>query len=148
MGSVIETSRDGRVLAIELTRPHQLNALNSEVLRLLVETDRDACRAIRPVGCVVITGAGDRAFSAGADLDEIRGLGVVEAQEFIRRGHRTMTAIADSPVPVIAAVDGFALGGGFELMLACHLASPRSAASSGCPRRGSAASPASAAPSG
>ena len=120
MGSVIEISRTGRVLVIELTRPEQLNALNSEVLRLLFETIQGVQRD-SSVGCVVIRGAGDRAFSAGADLDEIQGLGVVEAQEFINGGHRTMSAIAGSGVPVIAEVDGFALGGGFELALACHL---------------------------
>lgn len=120
MGSVIETARDGRVLVIELSRPQQLNALNSEVLAALLETIRN----VQPdpsVGCVVIRGTGERAFSAGADLDEIRGLGVVEAQEFIHAGHRAMSAIAASEVPVIAEVDGFALGGGFELALACHL---------------------------
>lgn len=120
MGSMIETSRDGRVLVIELNRPQQLNALNSEVLRLLVET-LDAAQRDHTVGCMVIRGAGDRAFSAGADLDEIRGLGVAEAHEFIKSGHRTMTALASSKVPVIAHVDGFALGGGFEMMLACHV---------------------------
>src|SRR3954451_16171557 len=120
MGSVIETSRNGRVLVIELTRPHQLNALNSEVLQLLLERI-EGVQSDPKVGCVVIQGAGERAFSAGADLDEIRGLGVVEAQEFIRAGHRTMSALATSDVPVVAAVDGFALGGGFELALACHV---------------------------
>ena len=120
MGSVIETSREDRVLVVELTRPEQLNALNSEVLGLLLEVLDDVQRD-RSVGCVVIRGAGERAFSAGADLDEIRGLGVIEAQEFIHAGHRTMSAIATSNVPVIAAVDGYALGGGFELALACHL---------------------------
>ena len=120
MGSVIETSRNGRVLVIELTRPHQLNALNSEGLQLLLERIEGVQRDPK-VGCVVIQGAGERAFSAGADLDEIRGLGVVEAQEFIRAGHRTMSALATSNVPVVAAVDGFALGGGFELALACHV---------------------------
>jgi enoyl-CoA hydratase len=120
MGPVIETSRDGRVLVIELVRPQHLNALNSEVLRRLREVV-DGAQDDASIGCVVIRGSGDRAFSAGADLDEIRGLGVVEAQEFINTGHRTMSAIAGSLVPIIAEVDGFALGGGFELALACHL---------------------------
>src|SRR5689334_9754047 len=112
MGSVIETARSGRVLTIELSRPRQLNALNSEVLALLRHTIQDA-RGDRTIGCVVIRGAGEKAFSAGADLDEIRGLGVDAAQEFIRAGHRTMSSIASSAVPVIAEVDGYALGGGF-----------------------------------
>lgn len=120
MGSVIETSRSGRVLCIELSRAEHMNALNSQVLALvrtaILDIQNDSA-----IGCVVIRGAGPRAFSAGADLDEIRGLGVEEAQEFINAGHRTMTTIAASDVPVIAAVDGYALGGGFELALACHL---------------------------
>ena len=120
MGSVIETARSGRVLTIELSRPHQLNALNSEVLALLHHLVQDV-QDDRTVGCVVIRGAGEKAFCAGADLDEIRGLGVEAAQEFIHAGHRTMSAIATSVVPVIAEVDGYALGGGFELALACHL---------------------------
>ena len=120
MGSVIETLRDGRVLTVELNRPGQLNALNSEVLRQLHAVVEDAARD-SSVGCVVIRGSGERAFSAGADLDEIRGLDVEHAHEFIRAGHVAMDAIASSNVPVLAEVDGFALGGGFELMLACHL---------------------------
>lgn len=120
MDALIRTERDGRVLVVELNRPGQLNALNSEVLRLVRETIEEA-QVDSSVGCIVIRGAGDRAFSAGADLDEIRGLDVVEAQSFIHAGHRTQDAIAASTVPVVAEVDGFALGGGFELMLACHL---------------------------
>ncbi len=120
MESLIETTREGRVLEITLNRPRQLNALNSEVLRLVAEVI-GAAQGDDSVGCVVLSGTGERAFSAGADLEEIRGLGVVDAQAFIHNGHRTMTAIASSNVPVLAHVDGFALGGGFEMMLACHL---------------------------
>lgn len=120
MGSLINITQDGRVRTLELNRPQQLNALNSEVLRTLREAFADIERD-RSVGCVVIRGTGERAFSAGADLDEIRGLAVEDAQTFISNGHRTMSAISDSTVPVIAEVDGFALGGGFEMMLACHL---------------------------
>lgn len=127
MDTLIQAARTGRVLTITLNRPHQLNALNTEVLQLLDDQMRRV-ESDPKIGCVIVKGAGDRAFSAGADLDEIRDLSIVEAQAFIRQGHRTMSAIADSPVPVIAAVDGYALGGGFELMLACHitLASDRS----------------------
>jgi enoyl-CoA hydratase len=120
MGALVGYELTGRVLVIELNRPRQLNALNSHVLRLLLDLIESA-QDDSAIGCIVIRGAGDRAFSAGADLDEIRGLDVVQAQDFINAGHRTQDAIASSKVPVIAAVDGFALGGGFELMLACHL---------------------------
>lgn len=122
-----EVSDAGRVRTLVLNRPQQLNALNSEVLKQLREhvvvANRDPS-----VGCLVIRGAGERAFSAGADLDEIRGLTSEEAHRFIRRGHEAMTCIEQSDVPVIASVDGFALGGGLELMLACHvvIASDRS----------------------
>ena len=135
MGAVIEVARDGRVLTIELSRPQQLNALNTEVLKLVHEAIQDV-QDDRKVGCVVIRGAGDRAFSAGADLDEIRGLTVVQAQEFINAGHRTMSAIASSTVPVIAEVDGFALGGGFELALACHLVVASERSQFGLPEAG------------
>ena len=120
MAAVIDVTRSGRVLTIELSRPRQLNALNSEVLTLLHEAVLKV-QGDPSVGCVVIRGVGGKAFSAGADLDEIRGLGVESAQAFIRAGHRTMSSVAMSAVPVIAAVDGYALGGGFELALACHL---------------------------
>jgi enoyl-CoA hydratase len=97
-----------------------MNALNSEVLGQLEFHVREA--ASDPgTGCLVIQGSGDRAFCAGADLGEIQGLASDGAHAFIRRGQRTMKAIEESPIPVVAAVDGWALGGGFELMLACHL---------------------------
>lgn len=120
MDPLIRTERVGRVLVVELNRPGQLNALNAQVLRLVRETV-EAAQDDPSVGCVVVRGTGDRAFSAGADLEEIRGLDVVEAQTFINAGHRTQDAIASSVVPVVAEVDGFALGGGFEMMLACHV---------------------------
>ncbi len=119
MDAVIEVSDRGGVRYLTLARPERLNALNSAVLSALtrhVETaGPDGAR------CIVIRGAGERAFCAGADLDEINGLTSDDAHAFIRRGHRAMNAVDTSPVPVIAEVDGFALGGGFELMLACDI---------------------------
>lgn len=120
MGSLTVTEHKGRVLTIEISRPAQLNALNSQVLRE-IHAALDWAQSDPGIGAVVIRGSGDRAFSAGADLDEIRGLAIDDSQAFIKAGHRTMSAIADSVVPVIAEVDGYALGGGFELMLACHI---------------------------
>ncbi|MEU2686862.1 enoyl-CoA hydratase/isomerase family protein [Streptomyces hygroscopicus] len=128
MDSLIEVDDAERVRTITLNRPDRLNALNSSVLEHMSEEIQKVTAAKNRVRCLVIRGAGDRAFSAGADLEEIRGLDADRAQIFIRRGHRVITAIEHSSVPVIAEVDGFALGGGFELMLACHvvIASDRS----------------------
>ena len=73
------------------------------------------------VRVLIITGAGDRAFVAGADIAAMAEMGVSEGLEFTRLGHAVMSAIEDLPIPVIAAVNGFALGGGLELALACDL---------------------------
>ena len=147
MGSLIEVVDDDAVRFLTLNRPDRLNALNSSVLEELLRCVETA-GADLGVGCVVIRGAGDRAFCAGADLGEIRGLSAEEAHAFIRRGQRAMTAVESARMPVIAAVDGFALGGGFELMLACHLAVSSDRSTSVCPRRRSGACPASAGRSG
>ncbi|WNF00342.1 enoyl-CoA hydratase/isomerase family protein [Streptomyces luomodiensis] len=127
MASLIEVEDADRVRTITLNRPERLNALNSSVLAALSVEIRSGAEDPR-VRCFVIRGAGERAFSAGADLEEIRGIDVGQAHAFIRRGHDTINAIERSPVPVLAEVDGFALGGGLELMLACHviIASDRS----------------------
>ncbi|WP_326686200.1 enoyl-CoA hydratase/isomerase family protein [Streptomyces sp. NBC_01795] len=128
MDPLIEVDETAQVRSITLNRPDRLNALNGAVLDHLADEIRRVTEETTAVRCLVIRGAGDRAFSAGADLEEIRGLDADQAHAFIRRGHRAMTAIEHSPVPVLAEVDGFALGGGFELMLACHvvIASDRS----------------------
>lgn len=125
--ALIDVEAEGRVRTLVLNRPRHLNALNSSLLRELLQHVESANHD-PSVGCVVIRGAGDRAFSAGADLDEIRGLTSDQAHQFIRQGHEAMSRIEQSGVPVLAAADGFALGGGLELMLACHvvIASDRS----------------------
>ncbi len=132
MAALIDVTDDGRVRFLTLNRPDRLNALNSDVLGgLAAEVDRAG--ADPAIGCLVIRGSGDRAFCAGADLGEITGLSADAAHAFIRRGHRAMLAIEQSTIPVIAAVDGFALGGGFEMALACHLVVASDRSSFGLP---------------
>jgi enoyl-CoA hydratase len=130
--SLITVSDTDRVRYLTLNRPDRLNALNSSVLRELVSL-LDSAATDPAVGAVVIRGSGGRAFCAGADLDEISGLDIERAHAFIRGGHRAMSAVESSPVPVIAAVDGFALGGGLELMLACHIVIASERSSFGLP---------------
>ncbi len=132
MGSLITVSDADRVRFLTLNRPDRLNALNSSVLRELV-SHLDSAATEPTVGAVVIRGSGDRAFCAGADLDEISGLDIEQAHAFIRGGHRAMSAVESSPVPVIAAVDGYALGGGLELMLSCQIVIASERSSFGLP---------------
>jgi enoyl-CoA hydratase len=115
---VLLSERDGPVAILTLHRPRAHNALNKA---LLAELDRAIAglSATPGVRCVVITGHGDRAFSAGADLTELTGLSVAEATDFLAHGQRVFRRIETAPVPVVAAVNGLALGGGFELVLAC-----------------------------
>jgi enoyl-CoA hydratase len=115
---LLAVERRGAVTVLTLDRPQAHNALNRQ---LLDELDAAvATSAADPaVRCLVITGAGEKAFSAGADLDELRDLTVAQATEVLARGQAVLRRIAAAPVAVIAAVNGHALGGGFELVLSC-----------------------------
>ncbi|MFH1176318.1 MAG: enoyl-CoA hydratase-related protein [Acidobacteriota bacterium] len=108
------------VRVVTINRPEKLNALNAQVLVELDLAVEEAATAAA-VRALVLTGAGEKAFVAGADIAEFVALTPAGAQELARRGQRLFTTIEELDKPVIAAVNGFALGGGCELALACHL---------------------------
>ena len=114
---VIET---GVVTVCTISRPRVLNALNEETLREL-EAFLGQLRERKEVRALVLTGAGEKAFVAGADISFMATLDPRGARSFAELGHRVCDAMAALPFPVIAAVNGFALGGGTELALACDL---------------------------
>jgi enoyl-CoA hydratase len=120
----IRVDRDGAVAIVTLDRPEAMNALNVETLSAL----RDELRGLpEDVRVVVLTGAGERAFAAGADIKYMRDLDVAAAKEWGALGHETTGLLEAMPQPTIAAINGFALGGGCELALACDVryASPK-----------------------
>jgi len=115
---LIDTA-DG-VRTIRVNRPDKLNALNAATLDALDAAFADAARD-ETVRVVVLTGSGSKAFVAGADIAEMNALTPVQGRDFSLRGTRMMRRVEKMPKPVIAMVNGFALGGGLELAMCCHL---------------------------
>ncbi len=115
---LVET--EGRIATVTINRPKSLNALNPATMRDL----RDALAEIgdrRDVGVVLLTGAGDKAFVAGADITGFKDLTAADALDFALSGQRILESIERLPQPVIGVINGYALGGGCELAMACDI---------------------------
>lgn len=109
-----------RLAVVTVNRPEVRNALNSQVVRELAETFEHLATDPQ-VGAIILTGAGDKAFVAGADIKEMVGKTGLEMQAFSESGRRLCDAIEGCPKPVIAAISGYALGGGCEIAMACDI---------------------------
>jgi enoyl-CoA hydratase len=112
-------TRDG-ILIVTIDRPKVLNALNAQTVGE-IEQVFDAARDDDNVRAVIVTGSGEKAFVAGADITELAKMNPITGKQTSERGQSVFTNIERFPKPVIAAINGFALGGGCELALACHI---------------------------
>ena len=114
------TSLENATLTITINRPDKLNALNKTVIEELSAAVEEVCNN-QAIKSAIITGAGDKAFVAGADISEFVELDASQGEALARRGQQMVfDKIENCPKPIVAAVNGFALGGGCELALACH----------------------------
>ena len=113
----VDYAAEGQIGIITINRPKALNALNADVLEdlkaVLEGVDQEAVR------CLIITGAGEKSFVAGADIAQMSTLTKAEGEAFGKKGNDIFRALEVFPIPVIAAVNGFALGGGCELAMSC-----------------------------
>jgi len=114
----IKTKKEQTTTWITLNRPHKLNAINATMLQELSEA-LDTTEKDTNVRCVIITGEGEKAFSAGADITELQKLTQETAAEFSRKGQQVFSQVETLSKPVVAAINGYTLGGGLELALAC-----------------------------
>ncbi|PZX64635.1 enoyl-CoA hydratase/isomerase family protein [Hydrotalea sandarakina] len=119
MYSTILTELKNNIFTITINRPDKLNALNKAVFEDLNKA-LDEVYTNEEILSAVITGAGNKAFVAGADITEFKGLTVEQGKELAKAGQDTFFRIENCPKPIIAAVNGFALGGGCELAMSCH----------------------------
>lgn len=114
----IIVNTDQGITTITFNRPKSMNALNSELLAEFSQAV-DAVAADEEIRVLVLTGAGEKAFVAGADITELARLDALSAKVFINRGLASINKLTELPIPVIAAVNGYALGGGLEIAMAC-----------------------------
>ena len=128
----LSVDRDGTVAVVTIDRPEAMNALDVETLSSLRELLL-GLREDEAVRAIVLTGAGDRAFVAGADIKYMSGLDASGARQWGELGHNVGQLLETSPQPTIAAINGFALGGGCELALACDIRYASSKAKLGQP---------------
>lgn len=115
----LKLAENGAVCTVAISAPQSLNALNSTILGELEDfVDHLDCNKYR---CLIVTGDGEKSFVAGADIKEMADLDATQGQTFGAKGARVFRKIETLPIPVIAAVNGFALGGGCELAMACDI---------------------------
>jgi len=112
--------KDGNIAIVTINRPKELNALNEETVLELGKAFTEM-QADPLISAVILTGNGEKAFVAGADITEMVNMGSVEARDWSRLGQKVFFQIEKFPRPVIAAINGFALGGGCELAMACDI---------------------------
>lgn len=129
----ILSEKNGQIQQITINRPSQLNALNKETIEELSKAFKDA-EQDSSVGVIILTGSGEKSFVAGADIKEFAHFSIAQGGELAQKGQETLFDLIENlEKPVIAAVNGFALGGGLELAMASHIRVASSNARLGLP---------------